>query len=76
MTLHLIGERGQSETETSGENQTGLPPCEFKLQTEKGMALYRRLERQPSDTAQLNSAVHLRVSRYALAADTVHDHHA
>jgi hypothetical protein len=74
MTLRLIRGRRQSETEASGENQTGLPPCEFTLQTEKGMTVYLRLARELTDSGRLDCATHLRLSRYALAADTMHDH--
>jgi hypothetical protein len=50
--------------------------CEFKMQTAKGIAIYKRLARQLSDAGRLDSAMHLRLSRNALAADTVHDHQA
>jgi hypothetical protein len=76
MTLRLIRGRRQGETEASAENQTGLPPCEFMLKTEKGMAVYLRLARELTDSGRLDFATHLRLSRYALAADTMHDYKA
>lgn len=71
-----IGEKGQTETKSHDGSQPALPPCEFKLHTEKGIGVYWRLARELADAGRLDSAMHLRVSRFALAADTVHDHQA
>jgi hypothetical protein len=76
MTLNVIRRGGQDRVSLSKENDCEASSCEFKLQTAKGIAIYERLARQLSDAGRLDSAMHLRLSRYALAADTVHDHQA
>ncbi len=76
MTLGVIRNGGQDAVPLDGENNSAASSCEFKLQTAKGIAIYEKLARQFSDAGRLDSAMHLRLSRYALAADTVHDHQA
>lgn len=76
MTLSSIRGGSQDTVSLGAENDSEASPCEFKLQTAKGIAIYQRLARQLSDAGRLDSAMHLRLSRYALAADTVHDHQA
>jgi hypothetical protein len=76
MTLGVIRGGGQGTVSLGEASDSEAHSCEFKLQTAKGIAIYQRLARQLSDAGRLDSAMHLRLSRYALAADTVHDHQA
>jgi hypothetical protein len=76
MTLGVIRKGGQSARSSGEENDCEVSSCEFKLQTARGIATFQRLARQLSDAGRLTAEMHLRLSRYALAADTVHDHQA
>jgi hypothetical protein len=76
MTLSLIRKSRPSAVSLGEASYSEGASCEFKLQTAKGIAIYERLARQLSDSGRLDSAMHLRLSRYALAADTVHDYQA
>jgi hypothetical protein len=76
MPLGVIRKGGQSTMSRGEASYSEGSSCEFKLQTAKGIAIYERLARQLSNAGRLDSAMHLRLSRYALAADTVHDHQA
>lgn len=76
MTLSVMRKGGRGSVSLGKESDSEASSCEFKLQTAKGIAIYQRLARQLSDAGRLDSAMHLRLSRYALAADTVHDHQA
>jgi hypothetical protein len=74
VAIRLIGKTSLGEAALDRDCPAELPPCEFNLRTAKGKAAYQRLAKQLTDAGRLTSDMHLRLSRYALAADTVHDH--
>ena len=68
MTLNLVEENVGCEKNIDFDP----PPCEFDLRTPNGLATYERLARLLAVAGKLTIEMHLRLSRYALAADAMH----